>query len=189
MAISRERKEELLATYKQQIEESNGLILANYSALTVPSLEAARGQALEQDGQIFVIKNTLFRLALQEQGFEPPEDLFSGPLIAAFCHQDVPPLAKMLIDFAKEVDVGALEISGGFMDERFLSVDEVKAIAELPSRDELLAQVLRGIQAPATQVAGVVAGGVRQVLNVVKAYVDKLEEGAEASPETAEAAA
>jgi large subunit ribosomal protein L10 len=73
-----------------------------------------------------------------------------------------------------------MEVKGGLLEDNFLSAEQVKAIAELPSRDVLLAQVLGTINAPATQLTSAVANGVRQVLNVLQAYVDKLEESGEA---------
>ncbi len=186
MAISRARKEELLAEYRQQMVESSGLVMANYSMLSVPQMQELRQQAREQEGEVFVVKNTLFRLMLDEEGYDVPEGLIEGPIAVVFAHQDVPPLAKVFRDDAREVEEGQFEIVGGILEGRVISSDEATAIADLPTREELLATVLRTINAPATQTAGVVAGGIRQVINVINAYVDKLEEG-EGGP--AEAAA
>ena len=187
MAISRDRKEALLAEYRQQYAKSAGMVLADYSALTVAQMQGLRRRAREQNGRVFVVKNTLLNLVLKEAHLEVPEDLLTGPTIIAFCYQDVPPLVKLFRDYAKELeDEGEFTVKGGLLEGRFLSTDEALAIADLPSRDELLAQVLRTINAPATQAVGVVASGIRQVLNVIKAYADKLEE---AGGNVAEAAA
>lgn len=177
MAISRARKEELLVEYRQQMTESSGLVMANYSMLTVPQMQELRQRAREQDGEVFVVKNTLFRLMLDEEGYDVPGELIEGPIAVVFAHQDVPPLAKVFRDYAREVEEGQFEILGGILEERVISADEATAIADLPTREELLATVLRTINAPARQTAGVVAGGIRQVINVINAYVDKLEEG------------
>ncbi len=177
MAISRSRKEELVETYREQLERSNGMVFANYLGLSVPQMEELRGEALDNDGEIFVVKNTLMSIVLQNADIAPPEGLFSGPVVTAFCHEDVPPLAKLFRDFAKEAEEGAFEIKGGFLEGKYLSPEETLSIADLPGRDELMAQVLRSINAPATQITGAVASGVRQIMNVVQAYVDKMEEG------------
>ena len=166
--------------------ESSGLVMANYSRLTVPQMQELRQQAREQEGEVFVVKNTLFRILLNEEEHDVPEELIEGPIAVAFAHQDVPPVAKVFRDYARESEEGQFEIIGGILEGRIISADETAAIADLPTREELLATVLRTINAPATQTAGVVAGGIRQVLNVINAYVDKLEE-AEGAP--AEAAA
>lgn len=185
MAISRERKDTLVAEYQQQYAESAGIIFADYSTLTVVQLQDLRRRAREQNGRVFVVKNTLFDLVLKKEQLTSPEGLMTGPTIVAFCHQDVPPLAKLFRDFAKEMEEDRFIIKGGLLDGDFLTPDQAKAIADLPSRTQLLAQVLRTINAPATQTVGVVASGIRQVLNVIKAYADKLEE---AGGKTAEAA-
>lgn len=177
MAISRARKEELVATYQEQLQRSNGMVFANYSGLSVPQMEELRGKALDEDGEIFVVKNTLINIVLKDADIAPPEGLFSGPVVTAFCHEEVPPLAKLFRDFTKDVEEGAFEIKGGFLEGEYLSPEETLSIADLPGRDELMAQVLRSINAPATQIAGTVASGIRQIMNVVQAYVDKMEEG------------
>ncbi len=178
MAISRERKEDLVAEYKDQLSKSQGMVLAHYTALTVAQMQDLRRQVREKEGQIFVVKNTLLNLALQETDTEPPEGLLVGPTLVAFCHEDVPPLAALFRDFSKELEeADNFVIRGALLEGDFISSEETLAIADLPSREELMAQVLRTINAPATQIAGVVASGIRQVMNVVQAYVDKLEGG------------
>ncbi|MFP4344033.1 MAG: 50S ribosomal protein L10 [Anaerolineales bacterium] len=185
MAISRERKEELLQEYREQLEQSQGMILAHYSGLTVAQMETLRRQARGEEGYVFVIKNTLLEKALEERDVAAPEEMLTGPTIVAFTHQDTPPLAKIFRDFSGEVEEGKFTLRGAFVDGRFYNATQARTLADLPTRDQLFARVLGTINAPATQVAGVVAGGVRQVLNVLQAYVDKLEEGGT----TAEAAA
>jgi large subunit ribosomal protein L10 len=185
LAISRARKEDLVAEYQDQLSRSNGIVIAQYTALSVHQMEALRRLVREQEGQDYVVKNTLFDLVLSQQGYEVPAGLLDGTTLVTFCHQDVPPLAKVLRDYIKEVEEGKLVLKGGLLEGRFLSGTEVTAIADLPSREVLLGQVLGTINAPATRMAGVVASGVRQVLNVIQAYVDKLEEAGGASAEAA----
>ena len=185
MAISRERKEELVAIYKQQMAESNGIILANYTALTMPQMQNLRRRAQEHDGQVLVIKNTLLDVVLKEQGMEAPQGLFTRPIMAAFCHQDVGPMAKLFLDFTKEVTEDHFRIKGGIMEGRFMNQAQAQSLADLPTREVMLSQVLRTINAPASQVVGVVASGIRQVLNVLQAYVDKLEGKGSAAAEAA----
>ncbi len=185
MAISRERKEELVAIYRQQMAESNGVVLANYTALTMPQMQSLRHRARELDGQVFVIKNTLLDVVLKEHGIKAPATLLSGSTMAVFCHRDVPPVAKLFIGFTKEVEEGRFQVKGGVMEGRTLNPVQAQALADLPSREVLLSQVLRTINAPATQVVGVVAGGIRQILNVLQAYVDKLEGAGGATAEAA----
>jgi large subunit ribosomal protein L10 len=175
----------LIAEYKSQLSESQGMVLAHYKALTVAQMQDLRRQAREKEGRIFVVKNTLLGLALQDMDVEPPEDLLVGPTLVAFCHEDVPPLAALFRDFSKELEnADNFVIRGALLEGNYISSEETMTVADLPTREELMAQVLRAINAPATQVAGVVASGIRQIMNVVQAYVDKLEEG-DASAEAA----
>ena len=177
MAISRERKEALVAEYAEQLEKSQGVVLAHYLGLSVSQLEGLRNQVRDNNGLVYVIKNTLFRRVVDDKNLEIPTDLLTGPTLVAFCHEDVPPLAKIFKQFASDVDEGEFAIRGAVVEDRYYDAAQAETLAELPTRDELFAQVLGTINAPATQLAGVVAGGVRQVLNVLQAYVDKLEEG------------
>jgi len=177
LAISRKRKEDLLAEYTDQLSESQGIVFAHYLGLTVSQMEGLRNDVRDNEGLVYVIKNTIFQRAVDDQGLEVPGDLMTGPTLVAFCHQDVPPLAKIFKEFAGDVDEGEFAIRGAIVEDRFYDAAQAETLAELPTRDELFAQVLGTVNAPATQLAGVVAGGVRQVLNVLQAYVDKLEEG------------
>lgn len=189
MAITRARKEELLAEYRRQIDESAGFVMAEYTALSVAQMQDLRRQTRQAEGEAFVVKNTLFELVLKEKSIEVPEGLMTGPTLVAFCHKDVPSVAKLYSGAVKNYEAGRFVVKGGLLEGRIFGEDEVDAVSKLPTREELLAMVLRTINAPATQTAGVVASGIRQVLNVVKAYADKLEEAGGASAETAGAAA
>lgn len=178
MAISRERKEELIQQYVERLNQSQGVILANYRGLRVVEMEQLRRAARESGGVLQVVKNRLLKRALAEAGLSSPDEWLQGPTLVAFCTDEMPATAKAMVDFAK--DVPALVIKGGLLEGAILSDEQVKDLARLPSREVLLAQVLGTINAPASQVAGVVASGIRQVLNLLQAYVDKLEGGASA---------
>jgi large subunit ribosomal protein L10 len=180
LAISRARKEELVSIYRQQLNDSSGFIMADYNALNVPQMQSLRRLVREKNGQVFVVKNTLLELVMEETGIKVPENLFVGPTLVAFCHEDVPSQAKIFREFAREAEEGQFTVKGGYMEGNFLSASEALAAADLPTREEALAMVLRTINAPASQTVGVVASGIRQVLNVIKAYADKLEETADA---------
>jgi len=177
LAISRARKEELIALYTEQVGQSQGMIFAHYTGLSVPQMQALRQRVREVDGLAFVVKNTLLQRVLKEKAIEVPEGFLTGPMIVAFPHKDAPPVAKAFREFAKEMEEGRFKLRGAIVDGTFYDEKAVIRLAELPSREQLLAQVLATINAPATQTVGVIASGIRQVLNVLQAYVDKLEEG------------
>jgi len=174
LAISKQRKEELVTQYVEDLKESQGIILADYRGLSVSDMDEIRQALRPIGGKAQVVKNRLLALALKEAGLSVPEEWLIGPTAIGFCYDEVPPIAKALTDVAKEHE--ALTIKGGLLGASVLSAEEVQAIANLPSREVLLAQVLGTINAPASQLAGVVANAIRQVLNVVQAHIDKLEE-------------
>lgn len=178
MAISREKKEQLVQKYVDQLKESEAIILADYRGLTVSQLQELRGKIREAEGSFAVVKNTLAERALTDAGLPVPEEMLFGPVGIGFCGNNIPGVAKAVADFAKANE--ALEIKGGLMGEKVISEDDVKNLAKLPSLDVLRAQMLGLINAPATQLVGVVAGGVRQMVNVLNAYS---EQGAEAAAE------
>jgi large subunit ribosomal protein L10 len=89
----------LVAEYKDQLSNSQGMVLAHYTALSVAQMQDLRRQVREKQGRVFVVKNTLLDLALQEMDTEPPQGLLVGPTLVAFCHEDVPPLAALFRDF------------------------------------------------------------------------------------------
>lgn len=180
MAISRTKKETAVSQYVEDLSKSKGFILAEYSGLKVKEIEDIRRLVRPVGGKVQVVKNRLMVLALKEAGLSLPDEYLDGPTAIGFCYDEVPAVAKVLVDAIK--DHPALKMKGGMVGTSVLAAHQVTAIADLPPREVLLAQVLGTIQAPATRIAGVVAGGIRQVVNVVQAYVDKLEESGAAQP-------
>lgn len=178
MAITRERKKDLVAQYSELLAQSRAIILTEYSGLSVKQMQALRAQVRQADGAFYVTKNTLLKLALAEQDSALPDDLLVGQLATGFAMNEVPTLAKALTEFAKEEE--DLRIVGGLLDGEFLTAEQIKELAELPSLDELRAQIIGLIQGPARNLVGVIAGGVRQVVNVLDAYA-RQEDEAEAS--------
>ncbi len=177
MAISKARKDELVAQYGELIGQSKAIFMADYTGMSVKGMEALRHKVREADGAFHVTKKTLLKYALEQADRPVPEELMDGQLAAGFALDQVPTLAKVLVDFAKSDD--KLALKGGIYGNDILSYDQVKALAELPSLPELRAQLLGLINTPAQNIVSVVASGVRQVVNVIDAYA-KSEEAAEA---------
>ena len=179
MAISREKKAKLVDQYVEELKQSEGLILADFRGLGVGDLGTLRSTMRPIGGKLVVIKNRLLKLALAQAGESVPDEWLIGPTAISFCHDEVAPVAKALVAAAKEWET--LRIKGGVMGGSVLTGSQVHTLAGLPPREVLLAQVLGTISAPASRTAGVVASGIRQVLNVLQAYVDKLQESAPAA--------
>jgi len=178
LAISRAKKEELVQLYVDQLRSSEAIIVTDYRGLTVPDVQQLRGKIREAEGSFVVVKNTLFKRALEEAGLPALDDLLVGPVGVGFCQQNIPGVAKAVMDFSKEHDL--FGVKGGMMNEKFVDEAAIKSLASLPSLEVLRAQILGLLNAPASQLVGVVTGGVRQMVNVLNAYAEK---GDEASAE------
>ncbi|NJN54029.1 MAG: 50S ribosomal protein L10 [Anaerolineae bacterium] len=162
MAISRTRKEELVTLYADLLQKSNAVFLAEYGGMSVKNMEALRLEVDNANGAFYVTKNTLLQHSLQEADVEVPEGFLTGQMATGFALAEVPTLAKTMVDFASKQE--HMTIKGGFLGTRFLTPAEIEALAKLPSLDQLRAQLLGLISAPAQNVVGVVAGGVRQIV-------------------------
>lgn len=174
MAISKKRKDELVAQYSELIKQSQAMFLTEYTGLNVKQMQELRGEVRKADGTYHVTKNTLMLHALREAGLPAPEEMLQGQLATGFALNEVPTLAKTLIDYAKKEE--QLSIRGAILGDDILNRDQIETLAKLPSKDELRAQIIGLIQAPAQNIAGVLAGGVRQVVNVIDAYAKQEEQ-------------
>jgi large subunit ribosomal protein L10 len=173
LAINRKKKEMLLGIYAKNLERSNALFFTKYQGLTVNQMNTLRRKLQNVDGGYMIVKNTLAQKALAEAGLPKVDEIFEGPVGISFCYGDPPPVAKALTEFAKEEDL--LEIKGGLLGNVFLDEKAVKDLADLPPLEVIQAQLLGVISAPASQLAGVIASGMRQVMNVINAYAESGE--------------
>ena len=168
MAISKARKDELVAQYVELINSSNAIFMTEYTGLSVSDMEALRVKVREADGAFYVTKNRLLRVAMEQTDTPVPDELLTGQMATGFAMSDAPPLAKALVDYAKKEE--KLIIKGVVFDGDVLTADGVKALASLPTLPEVQSQLVGIISAPARNLASVIASGVRQVVNVVDAY-------------------
>ena len=176
MAISKEKKEELVRTYVDLLEHSQAVVFVRSRGLSVAEVTGLRSKIRDAGSKYHVIKNTLFKLALEETEMPVPE-ILSGPLSVTFCGEDIAPAVKAVSDFGESLGEREFEIIGGIVDNRFIGAEKANALATMPSKETLFVQILTGINAPASKLAGVVTSGVRQVLSVLQARVDQLQEG------------
>ena len=179
MAITKDRKAELVQQYVDLIQKSDGLILIEYRGLSMKGMDPLRRKIREASGELHVVKNTLAELALRQAGRDAPENLFTQTTAIGFAFTDLPSVAKALTGFAKDSEF--VKVKGALLGSQVLTAKDVEALAELPPLPVLRAQLLGLITAPASRLTGVVASGVRQVVNVVKAYADKAEQPEEAA--------
>jgi large subunit ribosomal protein L10 len=171
LAISKDRKDELVAQYAELIERSPAMFMAEYSGMNVKAMSELRTKVYDANGELYVTKNTLLQLALQQADRPAPAEFLNGQLATGFALDEVPAMAKALVDYAKTQEFFTLR--GGILGSEFLTAAQVEALAELPSLPEVRSQILGLISAPARKVASVIASGMRQVVNVIDAYSKK----------------
>jgi len=173
LAITREKKEQLIADYADKLARSKAIFLTDYRGLTVSDMEALRTKIREAGGGYSIVKNTLAARAMQVAGLPVPEAMLNGPTAIGFAYKEAPAVAKALEDFAKEGKI--LQIKGGVLEGKTLSSHDVAALANLPPREVILAQLLGLLQQPGNRVAGVVNAAGSKLAATVKAYAEKLE--------------
>lgn len=171
MAISKQKKEELVEQYKEWVAESDGLILTHYHKLSVKDISDLRKEIRNIGGEFHIIKNTLAKRAFEESGREWKEGVFNGPTAVGVSYENPSSLAKVIRDFSKEL--GTIEIKSGYLAERLVSVEEIVALAELPSMAEIRAKLVSMIGAPASNLARILAEPGRQLAAILKAYSEQ----------------
>lgn len=171
-------KTQLVDEIKEKIENAQSIVLVNYRGLNVEEVTELRSNFREKDVDYKVYKNTMMRRAFNELGITELDELLKGPSAVAFSNEDAVSGAKVASEFAKDHE--QLEIKAGIVDGKVIGVEEVKALAELPSREVLIAQVLGGLNAPIQGLANVLTGNLRGLAVVLQAIADKKEEEATA---------
>jgi len=171
LAISKQRKNEVLDQYKSWIEQSQAVILVEYTGANMKNMDAIRAKVREAGGEFHVIKNTIARRAFEAQGIEFPEDYLLNSTAASFAFSDPAAAAKALSEASKGLE--AIKVKGGVMDKQVLNAAQVKALSDLPPLPVVRAQLLGVLLAPASKLVRTLAEPGRQVASVVKAYSDK----------------
>lgn len=160
-------KEELVAEIKDRFSGSEAVIMADYRGLSVKEMQQLRNAVREVGGDIKVYKNTLTEIAIRELALPNMDAYLGGPTAFVFIAADPVAPAKALSTFAKAHK--ALDLKGGLVANRVVDADGVKAIASLPSREELLAKLLGTMQNPLTGTVRVLAGPARAFATVLDA--------------------
>ncbi len=171
LAISKERKTELIAHYVSWLTQNKGVILAEYTGMTMKDLDELRRRAREVGGEFHVMKNTLGKIAFKQANLPLPEKFLVGSTGIAFCPQDVPSLAKVLDEFTRVSEV--FKIKGGYLDGQPISAEEVVTLASLPPLPVMRARLLGVLLAPASQLARTLAEPGRQIAAVLRAYAER----------------
>jgi len=185
LAISRAKKEELVKTYQEHIENTDAMVFTNYRGISVTQIQTLRNKLRENDSVYMVIKNRLFSIALEQANRPQPDGLLEGPNAVVFLGEDISKGVKALEDWIREEEI--VEIKGGLLESSLLDPAGVEALGDLPTREEVLAlilatltapptQMVRQLNAPADQLVRVLNASVSSLFNVINARVQQLQE-------------
>ncbi|MCI1674841.1 MAG: 50S ribosomal protein L10 [Ancrocorticia sp.] len=173
--MARTDKSAAIAELQKKFESSSAVLLTEYRGLTVAQLQTLR-RALRGNAEYVVAKNTLAHIAAKNAGVEGIDELFSGPTAFTFVTGDVADAAKAIRDFVKENP--ALIVKGGVLEGSVLSADDVKKLADLESREVLLAKAAGVLKATLYQAAYVLKAPTSKVVRTIDALRAKEEEAA-----------
>jgi large subunit ribosomal protein L10 len=175
--VDRAAKSELVGSLGEVFKATKVVVVAHYSGLTVAQMQTLRRQMKQAGASVQVAKNRLAKIALEGSDVASIAPLLKGPTVIAYSGDPIA-APKVAVDFAKANE--QFVILGGAMGTTTLDPNGVKALASLPSLDELRAKIVGLLVAPATKIAQVVNAPAAKVARVVQAYASKSEEGAAA---------
>ena len=170
-----ERVEELRA----MLQKSQGTFLAEYRGMTVAQITSLRSQVREAGGEMKVAKNTLMKIALEQEGLPVfPDDVAAGPNVFTLAYGDPVAVAKVLRDFSKERTNKSFILKGGILGKSILDLDRVNALADLPSKDVVIGQVVRTIAGPISGFLTVLNGPIRGLATCLNQIKEQKESAA-----------
>lgn len=172
--MRKEQKAQLVVQLREELSKAVGAVVVEYKGITVESLTQLRVKLREKETRFRVVKNTLFKLACQGHDNVKLADLAGGPIAVAYTQGDPSAMAKELTAFTKGEK--SVVIRGGILTGKLLDSAGVNELATLPSLDELRAKALGLFQAPAQQFLSLLLATPRNVLGVLNARKEKLEE-------------
>ncbi|MGQ9730966.1 MAG: 50S ribosomal protein L10 [Candidatus Zipacnadales bacterium] len=170
------RKEQIVMEVKKALAESTGVIVISYGGLSVPLMTQFRSQLRRADGRMMVVKNRLAKLALAGTEADTLNAILIGPNALVFCSGDIPSTVKFIADFAKEH--GGIEFRASYLDGVVYNAVQTRALATVPSKEELLSSIVGALNAPLSGLVFVLQAILRDFVYTLKAIADKQAETA-----------
>ncbi|HKV86497.1 MAG TPA: 50S ribosomal protein L10 [Candidatus Dormibacteraeota bacterium] len=170
----KEQKAEQVELLTEKLKKAKVAVLTDYRGLTVAQLQDLRGKLRGGDVEYRVIKNTLARRAAQAAGVPELDAELKGPVAMALGYNDLGVPSKLINEWVRATRL-KLEIVGGLVEGRVFTPEQMKQLADLPSREALIAQLLGTLQSPVGQLVGIMQTPLQQLRGVLEAYKTKLE--------------
>jgi large subunit ribosomal protein L10 len=176
LALSRQKKEQVLAQYQKWVDNSQAVVLVEYNGVKMADLDAIRAKLRETGGEFHVIKNTFARKIFAANGMSIPAGYLEKSTAIAFAFKDAAATTKALTEATVKMD--AIKLKGGFLGKQAINNAQVKALAELPPLPVVRAQLLGVLQAPASKLVRTLAEPARSMAFVIRAYSEKAQAAA-----------
>lgn len=171
--LKKEDKGQIIADLKEKFSSAKAVVFTDYKGMTVAELSALRRLLRQGELDYQVVKNTLARVASQDTPISIAQQAFKGPVAVAFGYKDPVMTAKKVIEFAKKNE--KLKLNGGVIEGKFYNAQEIRAIADLPSRDVLLSMMAGVFQAPLSKLAAALSATVSSFVYALNAVKSKKE--------------
>ncbi|MFN8659427.1 MAG: 50S ribosomal protein L10 [Candidatus Obscuribacterales bacterium] len=184
---TKEKKQEIVAELEALLKKTNVAIVADLSGFTVAEITGFRRKLDKDKARCRIAKNTLISLAAEKGEFKQLAEIAKGPTALILGEEDPAAAAKTTVTFFKAVKKGT--VRGAVFEGRLMSGDEVKALADLPSREVLLSQIMAGLDSGAREIAGCLAAVIRDIAILAEEVAKKRNEGQPASAAPAAPAA
>ncbi len=174
MALTRKQKEEILASVKDKIKDQKSIVFTDFTGLSVSKISELKRKLRESGAEYKVVKKNILARAIDESGIEGLDvKSFEGSTGVAFSYEDEVVAAKIINDFIKQGDVGEFKIVGGVLENRAMTKEDVIALAKLPSKEQLLANLLAQMNAPVSGFVNVLAGNIKNLVYALNAIKEK----------------
>jgi large subunit ribosomal protein L10 len=170
----KEQKAEQVELLMEKLKKAKVAVLTDYRGLTVAQIQDLRAKLRGGSVEYRVIKNTIARRAAEAAGVKALESELEGPVAIAFGYEDLSTPPRLINEWVRTTRL-KLDIKGGLVEGRVFSSDQVKQLADLPSREALIAQLMGTLQSPVGQLVGIMQTPVQQLVGLLNAYKTKLE--------------
>ena len=171
MAFTKDEKKKMLEQYENWLSKSQAIFMLQYSKMGMKEVDDMRAKAREVGAEMHVVKNTLFGILLDQLGIDGKKYL-EQPTLVGFAYNDAPKLAKIVNDAAKS---DFFKVKGGLLGKRMMSIQDIKALADMPPLPVVRAQLLGVLSAPASKLVRTVNEPARGLAAVIKAHSEQAE--------------
>ena len=171
MALTKERKNQLVDQYVDLMKRSEGAFFTEYSGMNMKQIDELRGKVREAGGEFHIVKNTLSKVAFKSAGMMIKDELFDGSTAIVFAFKDAAGMAKIVSDYSRSVEF--VKVKGGYLGKNAISAAQVIALSDLPPLPVVRSQLMGTFLAPASKLVRTLAEPARSMAAVLKAYADR----------------